>query len=359
MKEIKMFLKSLYLKNYGPYEEHNFDFTKEDGSPYKFICFFGPNGSGKTSCLEVIKMLTANLTGLPEDRVYEKMRKHVRNPDYVGGIYDKNNTSYKTVGGTRYVVHDIDTDDITEMIIRGVFSDGKNDYIVELNQRGFTCNDLAPIKAATEDDEFGISSRVSVSGPFGENHLKFRERLIHTIKTDSDLSLNKFRLRIDHSVDFERIIEAITGFATECIAPSGFVESELDYVTDYIITKKDLRIHYKRMSTGERKIGKSFSDTLNLIYELAHPAPRELQMKGLPSILLIDNIVMHVYYNRHIQMLDCLKQVFNDQQIFSTTHSGTLITRYLENKHDQDNELWCDLEPINVFSDYSSSKSPK
>ena len=42
-----LFLKKLTLDNFCNYKHHTFDFTKSDGTPYRFICFFGPNGCGK------------------------------------------------------------------------------------------------------------------------------------------------------------------------------------------------------------------------------------------------------------------------------------------------------------------------
>ena len=42
-----LFLKSLKLVNYCSYVNHTFDFTKPNGEPYRYICFFGPNGVGK------------------------------------------------------------------------------------------------------------------------------------------------------------------------------------------------------------------------------------------------------------------------------------------------------------------------
>jgi hypothetical protein len=47
-------------------------------------------------------------------------------------------------------------------------------------------------------------------------------------------------------------------------------------------------------------------------------------------------------------MVDCLKRVFNEQQIFATTHSGTLINQQLAKENDWENELWFDLEKINL-----------
>lgn len=340
-----MFLKSIYLKNFGCYEDHQFSFVREDNTPYRYVCFFGPNGSGKTSCLDAIKMLTWNIAEITHDRLYYQIRKYIRNKDYVAGMYDQKDTGHRMIGGDRYVFQELDMDTNVDMIVRGVFDIRGKEYVVELTPNGFNRNDLAP-EIEYEDKVGEIKKRISHDGPFKQHHLTVRDRIIHSLKTDSDLSMSKFRLHLEHAKDFEKIIGIITGFETECIMPSGFVESELDYVTDYTILKNGYKIHYKRMSAGERKIAKCFSEALNLIYELSHPGPGELNMKGLPALLLMDNVVMHVYYKRHVQMVECLKEVFGQQQIFCTTHSGVLINRYINEENDRENELMIDLEPI-------------
>jgi len=104
--------------------------------------------------------------------------------------------------------------------------------------------------------------------------------------------------------------------------------------------------HFRRMSAGERKITKSFSDLLNLMYSLEHPEDSEVEMVHWPRLLLIDNIEMHAYFDRHVRLLNCMKRVFGHQQIFATTHSGVLIDRAQHNNDYQD-ELWFDLGEIN------------
>ena len=159
--------------------------------------------------------------------------------------------------------------------------------------------------------------------------------------------MNKFQLHASQQSNFESIISKIMRFSAECIPPTGLSSEEMNYCMDLVIIKKNHRIHFKRMSAGERKICKSFSELLNLMRSLEHPSPSEPPMKGWPPILLLDNCVMHVYYDRHVQMLECLKEVFHQQQIFATTHSGVLIPRYLNGENDQENELMVDLEQIN------------
>lgn len=319
-----LFLKKLRLRNFCNYEDHTFDFIKPDGSPYHFVCFFGPNGIGKTTVLEAIALLTGDQSGRPASFIQNSFRKYVRSIDY--------NPAYQRLSGMQYKNSFAisKTDEQTEMLIEGVYELDGSEYVVSLTQDGWARNDLA---------EMGL---------WGEDSLRYRRRVAHFVSTDSDLSLNTFQIHRAHAKDFETIISTITRFPTECIEPSDMSDNPAnkDFYTDLVIIKKKHRIHFKRMSAGERKICKSFSDLLNLMHSLGHPTRGDVSMPGWPRILLLDNIEMHVYYDRHVTLVDCLKKVFHQQQIIGTTHSGTLIQRALAKENDYQNELWINLEEI-------------
>ncbi len=326
-----LFLTKLHLQNFCNYDHHTFDFKKGDGDPYRFICFFGPNGIGKTTILEAISLLTMNQSGRDPENVKRSLRKYVRNKDY--------DPSYEHISGHTYNKDFAKTytDNLAEMIIEGTYEmDGKT-YVVRLTQNGFERNDLGP-------EGNGI-------GPWGDDHLLYRQRVAHIITSDSDLSLSKFQLRRALYKPFEEVTSAIMRFPTDCIAPAGLVPIDEEYITDFIIEKKDrqgspYKIHFKRMSLGEKKIAKSFSQLLNLLYDLEYPDPGEIPMPGWPRLLLLDNIEMHIYYDRHVIMVDSMKKYFPNQQIFATTHSGVLIPRFLRKENDQATELYVNLERI-------------
>ena len=321
-----LFLKTLRLVNFCGYTDHTFQFTKKDGKPYKFICFYGPNGSGKSSILNAISILSSNLSGRNSNVIYQSLQKYIQSKDYDPLMH---NFTLK-----------IAKEQSPKMLIEGVFDIGGKEYIVQVNEYGYERNDLAPEADITDEDD-----KVH-SGPWGSNHLKYRQRNSHFVKSDSDLSMNKFQLHSSQKLKFEKIISTIMRYKIEVTDPAGFTGDEMSYCTDAIIHKKDHKIHFKRMSAGEKKICKSFSDILNLAHSLEHPSSGESPMPGWPRILLIDNVEMHVYYDRHVQMVNSLKEVFSKQQIFSTTHSGVLIERFIAGKNDQNSELMIDLEPI-------------
>jgi predicted ATP-binding protein involved in virulence len=326
-----LFLKRLRLQNFCNFENHTFDFTKADGSPYPFICFYGPNGIGKSTLLEAIGLLTSDQTGRPVDYVRNSLRKYVRNPDY--------NPAYQKLKGHTYQNAFIagSNNDALTMEIEGVYEYDGQEYSVIMNQDGWVKNEFAT----------GATDRNETDGPWFANELKLRRRICHSIKTDSDLSLNSFQIHLSYVEEFEEIVSAIMRYPIQCVQNSDMTETIEDFCTDVVLIKNKHNIHFKRMSAGERKILKSFSEVLNLMNTLAHPKPGDPAMPGWPKLLLMDNVVMHVYYDRHVAMIDCLKRIFHQQQIFATTHSGTLISRQAQGENDQESELWFDLEKIN------------
>ena len=336
-----LYLKTLRLQNYCGYENHTFDFTKPNGEPYPFVCFYGPNGIGKSSVLEAIAMLTANWSGRNEQHIEESLRKYVRNPDY--------NPAYASMEGYTYrdgYITGKTKSKLPDMLIEGTYVMDDKEYVVALAQNKYVRNDFAPV---LNDPEAELSETLAHTntGPWGQRHLQYRQRVSHFVSSDSDLSLSKFQLHYGEMEHFEKIISEIMRYPADCIVDNGVTPQEKGYCTDFCITKGDHRIHFKRMSAGEKKICKSFSEIFNLMFDLSNPEPGEPNMDSWPRIVLLDNAVMHVYYDRHVTMINCLKRIFNRQQIISTTHSGILIQRQKENKNDQNNELWIDLEIIN------------
>ncbi len=333
-----LYLMKLTLRNYCFYEDYTFDFTKPDGSPYEFICFYGPNGLGKSTLLEAILLLTMNRFGRGMDRIRRSLFKYVYNENYNPGLSDAETKPGKN------------------MFVEGVYQMGGKEYVIQLTENGWLRNDFSPVPTIS-DPTIEDMSEAAQLGPWGEDHLKHTQRICHYVTSDSDLSLNKFQLVTHHMQNFEDIMTEIMRWPAKCIAPpelEGWTSQEdRTYCTDYTITKTKRRTgnqvitHFRRMSAGERKITKSFSDLLNMMYSLEYPEPGEPSMLHWPRLLLIDNIEMHAYFDRHVRLLNCMKRVFSHQQIFATTHSGVLIERAQRNGHDRQEELWFDLGEIN------------
>jgi predicted ATP-binding protein involved in virulence len=113
----------------------------------------------------------------------------------------------------------------------------------------------------------------------------------------------------------------VTGFEieeeeTEFAVGNSRIKKE--FVFGFFVKKPNETIHYTECSDGEKKIMKSFSSLLNLEY--------------IPSIILIDNVEMHVESGRHLPLIRAMKKCFNNSQIITTTHSYH-ISRNFSDKH--------------------------
>jgi len=148
------------------------------------------------------------------------------------------------------------------------------------------------------------------------------------VDADNPINMGKFNLAKESEDVFLDIAKTVYGY--DCWLDKEI--DEKDHVTgdvytfyaDFIIykPKEDVKVHYKRMSAGERKIATMLAD-------LCSPVKRKEY-----DIFLIDNIEMHVYFKRHLPMMDKIREHFGDKQILATTHSGVIIESPETPKHE-------------------------
>jgi len=265
----KIFLKNLEIKNFGIYDHIYFDFIS-NSTPNCYeplICLIGPNGSGKTTILSAIQMLFNKFSSYDEKRYKALFSKYIRN--------------YK-----RFTPEQLEKQDLT---IKGSFSmTGNKDYDVCITRQN------------------GVTSfhpeEISDFLPYCYFFARY------------DQELNIFQLKRNEWDRFKTLFESITGYEiAEDI--SLFDQSEdprlnkllKDYVLGFNVIKDNDIIGHKQCSAGEKKIIKTFSTVLN----------KPVQ----PNILLIDNALMHVESERHLNVIDSIKKCFCGSQIILTCHS--------------------------------------
>ena len=277
-------LKKLYLQNYCGYQDAEFDFTRPDGSIKPISVFFGPNGCGKSTCLNAVDLLgnAQQFMGRDNDLVFRKMTFH---PDYDPTL-------------PHFAKHEV------EMSIRGVFEADGEEKIVELSStRGVVANELASW------------------------------RNIVYIDADHPMNMKKFQLPADRAELFLDIAETVYGYhvslgkavATyeenwdgrsdtyEKFSKGDLGGEKYDYFLDLTIDKGDAIVHFKSMSDGERKIA-------TLLRNLCDPVVIDRS-----DVVMVDNIEMHIYFKRHAKMIDKLVSCFPEKQFIVTTHSGIMI----------------------------------
>lgn len=291
------FLAGVRLINYCGYKNTNFPFINgETGEIKKFCVIYGPNGEGKSTLLDAIR-----LVGNPfiyKDRDTELMfRKLTYHKDY--------DPTYN---------HMMEKDIPNRMRLDGVFS---------------------------QVDDKGSEYKTIVINNAGLKHADLKEKprgYIYTLDADNPMNMSRFQVSSENADTFLDIAKTVYGF--ECEFVTGVEESlkdidgknyDIKIYTDFVIHKKGVKVHFKRMSDGEKKIA-------TLLAYLCDP----LYMDNI-DIILIDNVEMHVYFKRHAAMVDKFIEHFPDKQFIVTTHSETLIEHVRENMGE---EFLFDLETI-------------
>tara|TARA_R110000824_G_scaffold148242_3_gene317827 strand:+ start:2293 stop:3420 length:1128 start_codon:yes stop_codon:yes gene_type:complete len=258
-------LKEIDFKNFKAFDDCTFSFEDEEGVK-DFLCFIGPNGTGKSTILGAIQLLFTRFEGRTKESISRHLGKAVRHvDDKQMGLYGE-----------------------ADFLITANFQTSIGDYEVQINKSGFIEDHPEKIKLIVY-------------------------RLCFLARFDQELSM--FQLERTKWPMFKELFESVTGFTIdECISPFGAFSSDPEqdrllrkYVLDFKIQKPYEVIHHSECSDGERKIIKSFSTLLN--------------MEITPQIVLIDNVEMHVELGRHAALVDSLKKCYPNSQIFTTSHS--------------------------------------
>jgi len=271
-------LKYIKLKNYCGYRDDSFDFTQDGVSVKPMACFFGSNGCGKSTLLEAIR-LVCNAHRYYEKDVKLLFRKITYHHDYdstYSGMY---------------------TDNLSELGLHAVFATTEGDKEVVFTSEG------------VEKNELPIRDRMSFH---------------YYIDADSPMNMYKFQLHAEMKERFLELAHIVYGFDCSMGSESPDLEDAGEnFYTDFIIKKIkrgcETKVHFKRMSDGEKKIATLLRDLCNPLYMETN------------DIIVIDNICMHIYKDRHAPMIKKILEVFNDKQFFITTHSPILVGMNDEN----------------------------
>lgn len=287
-------LKRLKLINYCGYRDFDIDLTDGDGIK-KWTIMYGPNGCGKSNFLEAVRLLSypTEIRGRPDLTMF--FRKLTYHPDYRPGLeaFDKSRT---------------------EMLMLGVFDTPDGDKEIEIK------NDWSLSGSGLTKDEICSIPALSMY-----------------VDADNPMNMQKFQLNAKYKEQFLDFASAVYGFKCEIPDDKTNITKELDTSTgewttfylDFVITKfGNTKVHFKRMSAGEKKIATMLRTLFNRAYDNENC-----------GIILIDNVELHVYFRRHMILLKKLEEHFPDRQFIATTHSPIII-------NEMDDKYLLDLEHI-------------
>ncbi len=311
-------IKNLYLKNYSGFKDESFfDFTLNNNFN-KINVFFGPNGCGKSTGMGAISLLLRAQMFQKRDQQSDNLllRKHKYHNDY--------DPSY--IGFQKST---------SEMVIKGTFSDGEKDYIVEIINDDVVKNELSNRK---------LDNAILIDADHPLNNNKFQisatQKELFEYLAKSIYGYNCYLCKPVNingteksNENLKRIISAYANLKEENKKNDDKFSIEEIYNTlvstedskdllfqDFVIEKGDVKVHYKAMSAGEKKIA-------TLLRSLCDP-----NLVNKSDIILIDNIELHVYFKRHANMIDKILERFSDKQFIVTTHSSVII-EHVANKY--------------------------
>lgn len=263
-------IKQLHLENYCGYRNATFDFT-ENGIVKPMNIFYGPNGSGKSNLLNALNVLSmAHRLSTKDNELY--FRKMIYHEDY-----DPSYISFEK--------------SFHQMKIEGTFSTDDGEKKVVITDNGVETNEL-------EKFSWGVTYSIDADHPMNLQRFQIHEELSHIF-----LDMAKLVYGFDCSLD--QLCE-------------NFEKGDKEkYYTDFIVNKirhgEETKVHFRRMSDGERKIA-------TLLRELCDPT----YIKNI-DIIIIDNVEMHIYFKRHIDLINKLISTFPEKQFIVTTHSGIIV----------------------------------
>jgi len=294
-------LKRIRLKNYCGYRDFELDLT--DGDSIKtWAMFYGPNGTFKSTFLRAVDLLTSptRFTRKKNILTFRKLKYH---KDYASG----SETMYS---------------DVNDLSMEAIFIvDGQEKKVVlEDNIKGII------YAGRTVDEKKEEISGVKV------NELDFKDEGMIFIDADSRSMMVKFQIIADLEQKFCDFARAVYGYECYCPKTSVVIDHGIEFYTDFVIIKppnkynrEETKVHYKRFSDGEKKIA-------TLISSLFKRGHKDSPDKENKDIIAVDNVCMHVYYLRHMKLIEKMEEYFPDKQFIATTHSPIII-RELDKKY--------------------------
>lgn len=266
-------LKKIKLVNYCGYRDFEIDLS-HGNHVKKWSMLYGPNGSFKSTFLRAVQLLSSPsfIIGRLDNKLFlRKLTYHPNyNPSYIGFDSLKTNLYAEAIFQTE---------------------DGDKRIVLENNW----------------DDKVGLTI----------NELPLRS-VSSFIDADNPNNMYSFQINWEYKKEFLNMAEAI--YNIPCSLPEESLVNEKDESTgenillyaDFVIKKYgNTSVHYKSFSDGEKKIA-------TLLAAL-------FRKQKESDIMLIDNISMHIYFKRHMNLIQKIEEFFPNKQIIATTHSSVIV----------------------------------
>ena len=311
-----MKIKRLELQNICGYRKATFKFHPH------LNMLFGPNGSGKSNLLNIISIMSSprRFAGRDFSMHFRKMIMHedydpvslTKWDSFVGTM---NATAiFEVDGADRKVVLEVDPSKVKALEEASANVEASDTYNELVEQIGIIENELP-------EEQIDYAFYVDADNPSNMSKFQLNSESADTFLDIADAVFG-YECYLDKEVRLDGTGKTSTGrrFAHLIGEKVKSEKIEASLYTDFVLVKKDdgeqyppVKVHYRRMSDGERKISTLFK-------QMCTPS-----QYNTFDMFLIDNLELHVYANRHKAMIDKIQQHFEEKQIIATTHSPILV----------------------------------
>ena len=308
--------KRIILKNYCGYKNIDLDFSDGYSDIKKWAIFFGPNGIGKSNFIRAVEILTnvGMVKGRQSPRLFRQLKYHQNYMSQISAL-QTNISDLKMEGFFLY-----SDDEIRKIVIEDTYKGILSKHVLKESLT----------KEASDLIEWDKNN--AVSGITLNELPSCMSNFSICVDADHPNNMQKFQIYKELKEPFLDFAESVYGFKCDLPDVSICLDKGIEFYTDFVLYKTwGTTVHYKSFSDGEKKIA-------TLLSTLFKKAYKDSLGKGDEKIILIDNIEMHIYWERHMLLMNKMEEFFPDHQIICTTHSPIIIKempeKYLYNIED-------------------------
>lgn len=310
-----MFLTQLRLKNIRCFKDLLIDFGEAEGEPRKWTVILGENGTGKSTILRAIALITCGSDGLTD------LLSH---PDF----WVRRGTTQGTIeavvvtkeGEKRELSLNIGAKDTVSRIISN------------------SIDSLAPLNAALEHTNrsyfvagYGVSRRLSGKESRRSRTSRFENVRAQSVATlfDADATLNPLE---SWAMDLDyRKRQAGVGTVRKVLSDflPGLTFERIDRDSGRLLFKtSDGIVPLQYLSDGYQNVAAWIGDLLYRISETFDDYKSPLNTRGM---LIVDEIDLHLHPKWQRFLLSFLNKKLPNMQIVVTTHSVVIAQQAPEN----------------------------
>lgn len=321
---VAFYFKSLTIRDVKCFlGEHRIDLTDGEGLPAQWTVILGNNNTGKTTILKCLASLEA--TKLEGSKAMEDPAETIFLP---AGFQDKDfKNSYHSVGGKFFLTKSNTIKIVTERVITSweyktgygeVYADGKNKENFE----------------NLKIEAYGASRKMAHKGLLWSNkekrHLSLFQNgdLFNSEAWLLQLNLAKLQGKKDQQLKAKKIIDKAKEILTSGLLPDvtdlRFASKEEGQSFDNFIEFKTdfgwIRLH--ELGYGYQTM---LAWVLDLVRRMFERYPESLNPIQEPSIVLVDEIDLHLHPEWQRKIISHLTKYFPNTQFIVTAHSPLVV----------------------------------